>query len=480
MVKTMVKQTLSITVSAFVLAIISNVSHAAPEEDLADQPLSLATVVKPNILLLLDDSRSMEKTNLIASEAQTATDIDGEEVLENTRRLAISDLSLYQLCVGFNKLAYNPDINYEVWADYSIPSQTELNHADHGFSLFATGQEGGADRYKHVLVTQYNRGSDVNSALADSLVRNLTEDFYINWNDASGADNGTYNVGECGNALSNYDTGYDPGSTDFIRMAGSSTTALPKGVFYDIDSTDNGVYVAGDSATLKIDVPDTAADDELYFRIHFVALDVNPTHILKISAVDAVNAPIANGIEMLVRGYGTAVPDADKYSLSGVYDTTDGVYELIAANNFGVRGVDFPGDKSISEFKAKSNKFIIEFDTGTFDASTNSNGGRGFYIAWHHASALTSGATAIPFDEDGALTKDDCSNHSHCVTFDSLPDPDIALALDSSERTALISAGPTPSKPFNTKRNYAIWYAYHRTRENIAKKAMADLVVDNQ
>lgn len=96
----------------WVMVVGMNASYAAPGT-LAQQPLFLGTLVQPNIFFGIDDSGSMDWEVL-----QTAGAAAAHPGFANSGNLDLSPNNVdedYELCVGYNALAYNPATVYTPW-----------------------------------------------------------------------------------------------------------------------------------------------------------------------------------------------------------------------------------------------------------------------------------------------------------------------------------------------------------------------------
>lgn len=82
--------------------------------NLSDRPLFLGTTVEPNIFLVIDDSGSMDWEVLKSKGALAAHGTD-----DNRGNLDFNPgnpTDRRELCVGYNRLAYNPAVNYTPWS----------------------------------------------------------------------------------------------------------------------------------------------------------------------------------------------------------------------------------------------------------------------------------------------------------------------------------------------------------------------------
>lgn len=189
----------------------SHLSVAAPL-DIADEPLFLGTQVDPNILIVIDDSGSMDLVQTMSNAAQTldarepfSKVIDEndevvrelEELMDYTPDTAIE---AFRLCPGFNVMAYDPTKTYTPWAgedssQNAYPSMTNLNS---------------------VRIDPYEDGNANN--------KNISSHVYTIWND-DGDD--VFEAGECPNlGLGAHD--YNTTVTCIRRENGRCTNSIDK------------------------------------------------------------------------------------------------------------------------------------------------------------------------------------------------------------------------------------------------------------
>lgn len=434
------------TIPAFVTAIFLSSSYlqAAPGV-LADQPLSLVTSTKPNILLILDDSGSMDGEAIITDEARSIhnDEIDGSGRADN--RTAIeTDRELWRLCAGYNSLAFNPEVEYEKWSEY--PGRT----------------------------FEDSQGNDLTSVLENPLdlsgSDDLSDHIYIRWDDEDGDNRYDYNTaildGECGPGVVSYDL--QAGSvvafpeTGTVRLTPAPGSA--RGVLTDSNSSNGTDYSVTDDGVVVIDIPgggDATSSDFLTFEVNFFNVDrfASDTDSLVVrGGIDTAPA-VTNGVTVTqlfdFAGGIQAISPTDTYTTPDS-PSANAVSDSLTLND------SFAGNRNneIRQFIVRGSQATLVFDGGS-NAFTRS----GFSVSWAHSSA----AGAIG---NGIVSEDDCIDGPglHCVRVDSLP---------LTEADAL--ANPTTaSKPYNTRENYANWYTYYRKRDYVAKKALGDLVLDSE
>ena len=231
---------------------------AAPGE-LSGLPLSLVTSTKPNILLLLDDSGSMDAQNVITVAAQNTHGdlIDG--VGGENRSIIETDKALLRLCAGYNALAFNPKIKYEKWRDYDG-------------NIFDDKQSDNLG------------GSVLENPLDATGIVDLSDDIYIRWDDAD--NDGEYDVfyldddgkfdGECGPDF----TEYDSQAVIALPSTGTISSGADTGILTDSNSHpgNDSNYRAIDAGILHINVAgggDVTSGDFITFEIIFFNVDIS-------------------------------------------------------------------------------------------------------------------------------------------------------------------------------------------------------------
>jgi len=133
--------------------------------NLSDRPLSLGSTVEPNIFLVIDDSGSMDWEVLKSSGALVEHGTDDNR--DNLDFSPTNTTDKLELCVGYNSLAYNPNVNYIPWSGLDSAGNSYLDQ-----SLRAAR----------------------NNPFVTAGTRNLTHHYYFPWNDNGDT---TYQNGEC-------------------------------------------------------------------------------------------------------------------------------------------------------------------------------------------------------------------------------------------------------------------------------------------
>jgi type IV pilus assembly protein PilY1 len=134
--------------------------------NLANRPIYLVTSVEPNIFLVIDDSGSMDFEVLKSRGAQLAHTYREKDPLNVTPGTTKEKL---ENCVGYNVLAYNPDVTYIPWS--------------------------GLDKNSDPFANQSYRSARLNPFNSAEGTIDLYDAFYFVWNDAN--QDGEYNNGEC-------------------------------------------------------------------------------------------------------------------------------------------------------------------------------------------------------------------------------------------------------------------------------------------
>ncbi len=155
--------------SCLLLAAIS-ISYAAPL-NISNEPLFLEGKVDPNILVVVDDSGSMNwEVTLSAAAAAIHSSNSNSGSLDFTPNSVEESL---ELCAAYNVLAYDPNKTYTPWAGTDVNNNSYLPISD----------------LTKALNNPYN-GTAATSNLVD-----ITTHFYGVWTDADGDD--VYDLGEC-------------------------------------------------------------------------------------------------------------------------------------------------------------------------------------------------------------------------------------------------------------------------------------------
>jgi type IV pilus assembly protein PilY1 len=426
----------------------SSVALPAPGE-LSGLPLSLVTSTKPNILLLLDDSGSMDGQNVITTAAQDAHNdvIDGQGQGEN--RTAIeTDRSLWRLCAGYNALAFNPKIKYEKWRDFEGNTFDDQQSDNISGTVLENplDAEGGVDLSDHI---------------------------YIRWDDEEGS--GTLGVydsfsssdGECGPGVA----GYDLQAANPTEMPTTGQlNSLPgekAGILSDSNANEArpGEYTKLEDGVFFINIPDDGdpdTDDFITFEITSFNTERGKDPITSVRDSDSLT----------ISGGAPGVPVNDAVTVTELFDGSGGVINVSGVTYSNSLGETHPKVSSALVLNDDNDKnragevrtFTVSGNSATlaFDGGTNNSGRQGFILTWRHSSF--NGEFG-----DGVVTKLDCNEQDedhHCVRVDSLP-------LTEAEAIA------QGKEPYNTQENYANWYTYYRKRDYVAKKALGDLVFDS-
>lgn len=434
----------SLSVFVPLMACLSLNTVAAPGE-LATQPLTFVVSPQPNIMLLLDDSGTMEFSRMISTEGQNETGFDADgEGSEIAADRIFSDIQLLELCAGYNVLAYNPNINYVPWQSISDTSDVASPYIFTNKTLTTARKDPLDDSYANLV--------------------DLSDFIYIEWVDTSGdgtvalewdTDEGQLISGECGPGVGSYDN--VALNTIAMPQSGTDSEDRKSGIVTD-SNVNNGNYDDTDAGTLVIDVAGGDASDVITFEVNFFNVDRSgsDTDSLTVYGGD-VASPIANSITVteLFDSSGNAKVVPDPYetpnSSSAAVTTSTLVLNDSSANN---------RNNEIKQFTVQGSKATLVFDGGS-----NIYERAGFSIAWVHTDADADDSG------DGILTKDDCRSEEilngsslRCVWVGSLP----LTEEGAIERNI--------DQPYNTQENYANWYTYYRTRDSVAKQALGQLV----
>ncbi len=184
--------------------------------DLADQPLSSILNVNPNVLLVLDDSGSMDYAQTMTDNAQTLyprepftklldvhTNIN-RPLQEHLDHTPDTDIEALRLCSGFNALAYDPSETYLPWEGLDENGNAYVSMTD----------------LTRVRIDPFETGADNLTDISDHV--------YIEWQDLNS--DGEFQIGEC----STLGLGaHDYGTTDACR--GDEGTTVCDGQAVDTD-----------------------------------------------------------------------------------------------------------------------------------------------------------------------------------------------------------------------------------------------------
>lgn len=431
---------------------------------LSEKPLSLVITTKPNILLLLDDSGSMNSDAVITTEASQIHDVTvGNSNTLIKRTSAQNNRELLGLCNGYNSLAFNPNVNYVKWQDYA--GKTFIDYAT-------------ADTFdiKNVIDQPF---------LASS-TSDLSEDFYIRWrDDGDGIYNnvfltaeGDFDYGECGSGVGAYDAALNEASdvgvivnmpTSGVDNTSYNDPDVDYGTFTDSNAIGSNNYSPGESGVLVVNVPDGGEDGVLTFDVTLFNVDRSGGDTDSLTVYGGNNATslaspnlVANAIKV------TGEYDSSGESVPVVLNTSEEYRTPSAPYVFSepqtTSALTFSDDSSsnrlreVSQFQVKGNSATFVFDGGS-----NTGTREGFIISWRHSSFEGN----VP---DGIVNLDDCVDNErlnlNCVKISDLPE---------SEAEATLLGLP----PYNTKRNYANWFTYYRTRLPVAQKALARVVYNS-
>lgn len=181
----------STAVLAGLFVMIAQTAQAAPGV-LEDKPLFTLSNVQSNIMIITDDSGSMNWEVLVAGENNGT--LGGSTSASNTILDFTPDNAQERRlhCAGYNRLAYNPSVTYTPWKGKD---------------------DVGDDFVDRSLTTACDDPYDQNSCSV-----NISSYYYWVWTD--GDNDGAFDTGECGNVSSNNCTG----AADCITVSSLSAT----------------------------------------------------------------------------------------------------------------------------------------------------------------------------------------------------------------------------------------------------------------
>lgn len=342
---------------------------------LQEIPLNVSSAVQPNILVLLDDSGSMDWEQLVSNDAQVVYSVGPNGDRRPSREwgydlafFPINESEWRELCVGYNVLAYNPEVSYTPWSG--------LNENDVAYS-------------DKTLTSALNNPYDTDDT------DDLTDHFYVTWQDAG--TEGVFELNECGSLATSPIT-----ANLNINIMGVDT----------LSTADAGYLV--DSGGLSGDY----SDNESY------TFEIRPSGATEITLMFPF------------------------FNIEGGYDFLeiyDGDPDVAGTNTLAT----LTGDpvRTVTPITVNSSSVFVRFRS---DGSVDD---RGFTVFWNHSSS----------DTNDVIDTTACTNSTNCVAISSLPvDADAAIAAGLDD--------------INTQENYANWYTYYRKREYVAKKALSDII----
>ncbi|EGG95515.1 Type IV fimbrial biogenesis protein PilY1 [gamma proteobacterium IMCC1989] len=441
------------------LPLYSVITIAAPGV-LSEKPLSLVTSTKPNILLLLDDSGSMDFKTVVSNEAQVihSVDVDNDGVSVSRDSLQ-TDKELGALCTGYNSLAFNPEVKYSKWKDYTG------NTFDNVSYNIGTGAP--------------DLTAVVDNPLDPSVTVDLSKNIYFRWDDDD--KDGIYDVGECGPSVDKYDALAGEGGV--ISLPKLTDTPYVQTIITDeyqgVFSDGEGDYRPDDEGILQINIPgggDVDGDEIIFEVIAFnVDVDAGTDSLTVYGGIDIATSPV--DAVTVTHQFGFV---GDQFAVSGTYIPpkqkgtlldSDGDPVPLNVTGSSLRLNDSNGSNrynEISQFTVSGGAATLVFDgggAGLYNGKLETFVRSGFVISWYHSRLGTR------LNADSFVTASDCTDGtlaggelSHCVVVSDLP--------------ATEALAPTTS-PYNNQDNYATWYTYHRDRISVAKKALSDVVYDS-
>lgn len=385
---------------------------------ISDTPLPFAVTPKPNVLILLDDSGSMNYNQVVRRGAQDAhhltssgtaagSSVPGSIGLVYDSGAAGSDISLWELCAGFNGIAFNPAFEYTPWEGFDTNGNAYENMVPE------LNPDGSLKKLMAFHDSPYN-GSGWK-------VKNLISAMYIKWDD-SDAD-GEYDAGECGGGIDSYEATKLDGYTYKIGDTASSTQAF--GVLQDSGGPGNN-YANNENTSFTINVAG-GAGGSITFKVQFLNFD---------------------GGDRLTIHQGT-----------GSAGTV--VQELTSSN----QDKFYLNKSSDFSFTVSGSQAHIVF------SSDDVYSRNGFQLTWQHSgTALPNGATEVEdVVKDGVMTPDECEAGVNCI---------LVRDLEPTAVTKITNDDGEEIEEFNSQQNYANWYSYYRQRQKVATKALSAVIND--
>jgi len=186
----------SLHLMAPVLLLLPLIGQAAPGT-LSNQPLFLSDIVKPNVMLMIDDSGSMdfEHTPTKRALALYPGDTTDWVYLDPTPN---EEQEWRQFCAAYNATAYDPNVTYTPWSgkDDAGNAYTDAPVDAAPYNAYDTSGE-----TVNLETSDCQEGDIQNENACASGGHGF---FYVKWNDANG--NGVYDAKECLPPLSSMPT----------------------------------------------------------------------------------------------------------------------------------------------------------------------------------------------------------------------------------------------------------------------------------
>jgi type IV pilus assembly protein PilY1 len=217
---------LSMVMVATILTLLSLQTHAAPGP-LSETPLFLSRSVQPNILLMMDDSGSMDEEVLQSPGAVAAGySSSGHHYLNYSVSSAsttwdgtVRDNLAH--CAGFNVLAYDPSKTYTPWygLDTDGVAFTDQSVTSARVNPY-TGSSGSNGCNGYDKTVDNSNGNTCNLTTGFTTGKGA---FYYVWHDHN--NNGIYDKGECN---SDPNSAYEFQASDRVYISSSTVSATQK------------------------------------------------------------------------------------------------------------------------------------------------------------------------------------------------------------------------------------------------------------
>ena len=94
---------------------VSLLSASAMADELRDLPYGVGNDVKPNILLLFDDSFSMQWEAILPDDDSDSAGVNDNTGFGFVHQRVTSRQDLLRSCIDYNRLHYNPEVDYKPW-----------------------------------------------------------------------------------------------------------------------------------------------------------------------------------------------------------------------------------------------------------------------------------------------------------------------------------------------------------------------------
>jgi len=426
--------------TAFVLlgASLLGVNTLAYDDNLLDNPINVGVNVKPNILLLLDDSGSMRHSMLadqraITAYRRSAQGINNLSVLTRTSDPDLtpdSNTDLLGLCSAINSFAYDPNKTYKPW----------LGKDESGV--------------EYTALTPPVDSARINPYLSNGPTADLRELFYLipDSNDLVQDAQGNLVLPETYKVINpdSTDPEHDTSENGVDGICGPLLRAyeeIPSYIMgYNNSSEANKGLLIDSGGPANIDEGDFYTGREGFYSQDGRLLDLDFT--INNSGQSSTTLSFPEGISLA--GYFGGTSDqiriyADDKVGDPVYVFPDVNEATLAFGTVPVLHLVYTNNPG--ELVVNSSRVIIEFVSGSTVSTTELPPltAEGFLIGWNLS------VDDYPDKVNRTITKEECSNvPNYCQRVDELNEAELT--------------------------NYMNWFSYHRTKDLIVKTSLDQII----